>query len=158
MAAPMTAPQPLPNPPTPLERDILGQLQAAGGTCTTLSALPVAVKSSLRKRTYACQQLQARGWLDYDFEIAQFGLSLTGKTLLGLHLSVWPVTPDERLILKSCLSGRIHPERIHRRVPVYDRQRLLERLADQGSIVVYGRAIANLRLTTLGEHNLGRLL
>ncbi|PZU93786.1 MAG: hypothetical protein DCF32_23055 [Leptolyngbya sp.] len=140
--------------PTPLELAILGQLKAAGGACAALTALPVERKSSMRQRVKACHQLQAKGWLDYDYEIAQFGLTLTGKTLLKLDLSVWPVTPDELLILRSCLGGRIHPRQIHRRVSVGDRQRLVERLARQGLIVVYRRAIVNLHLTTEGSRYL----
>ncbi|PSN11045.1 hypothetical protein C7293_25800 [filamentous cyanobacterium CCT1] len=140
--------------PSSLELALLQQLQAAGGTCTALTALPVEQKSSLRQRERACQNLRDRGWLDYDHDIVQFGLTLTGKTLLKLSLSVWPVTPDELLILRSCQGGRIHPDQIHRRVPVYDRQRLLERLTEQGLIVVYRRAIANLHLTALGKQSL----
>lgn len=138
--------------PSSLELALLQQLKAAGGTCDTLTALPLEKKSSLRQRERACQTLRDRGWLDYDHNIAQFGLTLTGKTLLKLSLSVWPVTPDELLILRSCLGGRIHPGQIHRRVPVYDRQRLLHGLVEQGLIVVYKRAITNLHLTDLGEH------
>ncbi|MGB3200853.1 MAG: hypothetical protein WBA99_08120 [Nodosilinea sp.] len=137
--------------PSSLELALLQQLNTAGGTCDALTALPVEKKSSLRQRERACQTLRDRGWLNYDYDIAQFGLTLTGKTLLKLDLSVWPVTPDERLILRSCLGGRIHPDQIHRRVPVYDRQQLLEGLAEQGLIVVYKRAIANLQLTVLGK-------
>ena len=133
-----------------LELAILGQLLAAGGTCDALTALPIEKSSSLRQRIKACQQLQAKGYLTYNEDIAQFGLTLTGKTLLKLDLSVWPVTPDELLILRSCQGGRIHPGQIYRRVSVGDHQRLLERLADQGLIVVYGRAVVNLRLTTEG--------
>ncbi|MGF1520490.1 MAG: hypothetical protein ACFCVB_22220 [Nodosilinea sp.] len=131
-----------------LELAILGQLLAAGGTCDTLTALPIEKRSSLRRRIQACQQLQAKGYLTYNQDIAQFGLTLTGKTLLKLDLSVWPVTPDELLILRSCQGGRIGPSQIHWRVSLGDRQRLLERLAEQGLIVVYGRAIVNLSLTT----------
>ncbi len=131
---------------TPLELAILSQLKAAGGTCDTLTALPVERKSSVRQRVKACQQLQSRGWLTYDYDIAQFGLTLHGKTLLKLDLSVWPVTPDELLILRSCQGGRIHPNQIHRRVSVGDRQRLLERLVEQGLVVVYERAVVNLTL------------
>ncbi|MBD2233012.1 hypothetical protein [Phormidium tenue] len=137
--------------PTPLELAILGQLKATGGTCDALTALPVERKSSMRQRVKACQQLQARGWLAYDHDIAQFGLTLTGKTLLKLDLSVWPVTPDELMILRSCQGGRISPSQIHRRVSVGDRQRLLERLAAQGLIVVYERAVVNLHLTPEGS-------
>lgn len=140
--------------PTPLELAILGQLKAIGGTCDSLTTLPVERKSSMRQRVKACQQLQARGWLTYDYDIAQFGLTLTGKTLLKLDLSVWPVTPDELLILRSCQGGRIQPGQIHRRVSVGDRQRLLERLVGQGLIVVYKRAIADLHLTPEGDRYL----
>jgi hypothetical protein len=150
----MSAPQTTSLAPFSLELAIFEQLKTAGGTCDNLTALPIERKSSLRQRVNACQQLQARGWLTYDHHIAQFGLTLTGKTLLTLDLSVWPVTPDELLILRSCQGGRIHPSQIHRRVPVCDRQRLLERLTEQGLIVVYKRAIANLRLTDLGDHGL----
>lgn len=135
---------------TPLELAILGQLWAMGGTCDALTTLPVEQKSSMRQRERACQTLRDRGWIDYAQDLAQFGLTLTGKTLLKLDLSVWPVTPDELRILRSCQGGRIGPSQIHRRVSVGDRQRLLERLAEQGLIVVYGRAIACLRLTDLG--------
>ncbi|MBW4461351.1 MAG: hypothetical protein KME47_14095 [Nodosilinea sp. WJT8-NPBG4] len=140
--------------PTPLELAILGQLEAAGGTCDSLTALPVERKSSMRQRVKACQQLQARGWLTYDHDIAQFGLTLTGKTLLKLDLSVWPVTPDELMILRSCQGGRINPSQIHRRVSVGDRQRLLKSLATQGLIVVYERAVVNLHLTPEGSRYL----
>ncbi|MEA5450156.1 hypothetical protein VB780_16365 [Leptolyngbya sp. CCNP1308] len=136
---------------TPLELAILGQLWAMGGTCDALTALPVERKSSMRQRERTCQTLRDRGWLDYDHDIAQFGLTLTGKTLLKLDLSVWPVTPDELMILRSCQGGKIHPGQIHRRVSVGDRQRLIERLAEQGLVVVYRRAIVNLHLTAPGE-------
>ena len=147
----MTAPAPAPSLPSPLELAILSQLRAAGGACAALTALPVGGKWSMRRRIQACQTLQAQGWVGYDIEIAQFGLTLTGKTLLGLDLSVWPVTPDERLILRSCLGGRIGPGQIHRRVPVGDRQQLMNRLVAQGLLVSYGTAIVNLYLTPLGQ-------
>ncbi|MBD2109104.1 hypothetical protein [Nodosilinea sp. FACHB-13] len=150
----MSATQTTPLAPNPLELAILSQLKAAGGTCDSLTVLPVERKSSMRQRVKACQQLQARGWLTYDHDIAQFGLTLTSKTLLKLDLSVWPVTPDELLILRSCLGGRIRPGQIHRRVSVGDRQRLLERLAAQGLIVVYERAVVNLHLTPEGDRYL----
>ncbi|MBE9137619.1 hypothetical protein IQ254_10400 [Nodosilinea sp. LEGE 07088] len=147
----MTASLATPSAPTPLELDILSHLEAAGGRCDTLTALPTALKSSFKRRTQACQTLQVRGWLTYDHDISQFGLTLTGKTLLNLDRSVWPVTPDEKLILRSCLGGRIGPDQIRRRVPAGDRQRLLQGLAEQRLIVVYKRAIVNLRLTALGR-------
>lgn len=150
----MSAPQTTSLALTPLELAILGQLVAMGGTCDALTALPVERKSSMRQRERTCQTLRDRGWLDYDHDIAQFGLTLTGKTLLKLDLSVWPVTPDELLILRSCLGGRIGPNQIHRRVSVGDRQRLLERLAAQGLIVVYERSVVNLHLTPEGSRHL----
>ncbi|WOD41719.1 hypothetical protein [Nodosilinea sp. E11] len=137
-----------------LELAILGQLLAVGGTCDALAALPIKGKYSMRQRERACQSLRDRGWLTYDHDIAQFGLTLTGKTLLKLDLSVWPVTPDELLMLRSCQGGRIGPSQIHRRVPMGDRQQLLEQLAQQGLIVVYGRAIVHLHLTPEGNHYL----
>ncbi len=141
---------PLPTAPTALETHILEQLQAVGGACPTLTALPIILKSSARQRNLACQSLGDRGWLTYDRDITQFGLTLTGKTLLGLDLSVWPVTPDERLILRSCLGGRVGPGQIHYRVPVGDRQRLLVGLVEQGLIVGYRSAIVRLCLTPQG--------
>jgi hypothetical protein len=144
----MTASPATPSAPTPLELDILSHLEAAGGRCDALTALPITVNSSFKRRTLACQTLQARGWLTYDLAISQFGLTLTGKILLGLDRSVWPVTPDERLILRSCRGRRIGPDQIHRRVSECDRQRLLEGLTEQGLIVVYVRAIVSLRLTS----------
>lgn len=151
---PMTDSLPPATAPTPLELHIVGQLQTVGGTCPTLTALPIGLKSSARQRNLACQRLGHRGWLTYDLDITQFGLTLTGKTLLGLDLSVWPVTPDERLILRSCLGGRIGPGQIHHRVPGGDRQRLLAGLIDQGLIVMYRSAIVRLCLLPLGKQAL----
>lgn len=151
MPVSLPTPAELPSQPTRLELDILGHLLAAGGTCPSLTALPTAIKGSLRKRTEACQHLRDRNWLTYDHDIAQFGLTLTGKTLLGLDTSVWPITPDQRLILRAGQGGRIGPSQIPLRVPVSDRQRLLEQLVAQGLIVVYERAIAHLHLTARGQ-------
>ncbi len=136
---------------TALELHILEQLQTAGGLCPALTALPLAIKASLRQQTQTCQSLRDRGWLDYDLDITQFGLTLAGKTLLGLDTSVWPVTPDERLILRSSLGGRIGPGQIHPRVPGHERQRRLRKLSASGLIVVYAEAIVNLHLTPCGE-------
>jgi hypothetical protein len=148
--SPMTDLLPLPPKPTTLELDILGHLKAAGGRCPALTALPIDIKSSILQRSRACERLKDRGWLDYDLDMTQFGLTLAGKTLLRLDTSVWPVTPDERLILRSCLGGRIGPGQINPRVPGGDRQRLLQGLTAAGLIVVYGEAIVHLRLTPLG--------
>jgi hypothetical protein len=148
---PMTDSSPPTPAPTALEIHILNQLQAVGGACPTLTALPIILKGSARQRNLACQRLGDRGWLTYDLDITQFGLTLTGKTLLSLDLSVWPVTPDERLILRSCLGGRIGPGQVHHRVPVGDRQRLLAGLVEQKLIVGYRSAIVRLCLTPQGN-------
>jgi hypothetical protein len=145
MPAPPHAPR-----PTALETALIRELWPLGGSCTALAVLPLPGASALPQRVRACQCLANRGWLTYNWAIAQFGLTLAGKTLLGLDLSVWPVTPDELWILRSCRGGRIGPEQIHRRVATVDRQRLLERLAQQKLIVVYGQAIVALALTPVG--------
>jgi len=79
-------------------------------------------------------------------DIVRFGLSVTGKTLLKLDTSVWPVTPDQLLVLRSCARGRISPQQIHARVPANQRQGLLRQLAHQGLIVVYQTAIVEIEL------------
>ena len=87
----------------------------------------------------------------------QFGITQSGRVLLGLDRSVLPVTPDERLVLKSCVQGRIAPEQIHARIPSEHREKLICRLADQGLVQVYQTQIQAVWLTAAGKQVLLQL-
>lgn len=136
---------------TSVELDLLMQLLAQGGSCRSVTDLDLSASISAARLSRYGRQLQTQGLITAQEAIAQFGLTVTGKTLLKLDTSVWPVTPDELLILRSCLRGRISPGQIHPRVPGTERLRLLEGLAEQGLIVVYRREIIDLHLTDLGR-------
>jgi hypothetical protein len=133
-------------PISPLEFAVLERLAALGGHCPSVDELFLEFNCNGSKRYQICRQLQAKGLLKFREEISRFGLTVTGKTLLKLDTSVWPVTPDQLLVLRSCIHGRISPQQIHRRVPVNQRQNLLQQLAQKRLIVVYQTAFVELEL------------
>jgi len=133
-------------PISPLEFAVLDQLAALGGHCPSVDELFLTLNCNGSKRYQICRQLQAKGLLNFREDMIRFGLTVTGKTLLTLDTSVWPVTPDQLLVLRSCIHGRIGPQQIHRRVPVDQRQRLLRQLAQKRLIVIYQTAIVELEL------------
>ena len=127
-------------------RKVLERLASLGGSCQTLDELFVNIKCSNSQRRHICDQLGQAGQLDFHTEITQFGLTIAAKTLLKLDTSVWPVTPDELLVLRSCAGGRITPRQIHSRVPVDQRQRLLQSLDRKGLIMTYQTDIVDITL------------
>ncbi|NJL45313.1 MAG: hypothetical protein HC922_05305 [Leptolyngbyaceae cyanobacterium SM2_3_12] len=134
-----------------LELDILAQLFALGGTGQSGADLTLKRPTSAPQRRRALAKLHHQGLIEAQEAITQFGLTVTGKTLLQLDRSVWPVTPDELLILRSCIRGRLAPGQITPRIPVGERQRLLRGLVRQGLIVAYQTELVDLRLTAQGQ-------
>lgn len=82
--------------------------------------------------------------------VTRFGLSATGRTLLQLDTSVWPVTPDEKYILQSCRDRSIHPDRVCARVPREPRQALIASLAQQGLLRITQQTVGDVWLTPQG--------
>ena len=133
----------------------LERLAKSGGRCSSVDELFEHAKCSVSQRMKICQQLRQTGLIHFREVITRFGLTVAGKTLLKLDTSVWPVTPDELLILRSCARGRIGPGQIHPRVPANQRQTLLLQLAEKQLIMVYQKAIENIELTSFGQQQLG---
>lgn len=131
--------------------ELIDRLSAMGGYCPTLDELFVGLNYSRAQRQQLCQHLGQAGQLKFREEITRFGLTVAAKTLLKLDTSVWPVTPDELLVLRSCTRGRIAPGQIHGRVPVHQRQPLLRHLAQKGLIMVYQTDLVEIALVTV-EH------
>jgi hypothetical protein len=129
-----------------LEPAVIERLAALGGHCHSVDELFSKFNCKVSQKRQICHRLQEIGLVALQEEIVRFGLSVTGKTLLKLDTSVWPVTPDQLLVLRSCARGRIGPHQIHPRVPVNQRQGLLRQLAHQGLIVVYQTAIVEIEL------------
>jgi predicted transcriptional regulator len=129
-----------------LERAVLAQLSALGGHCHGVDELFSKCNCKVSQRSQICHSLQKAGLVTLREDIVRFGLTVTGKTLLRLDTSVWPVTPDQLLVLRSCMRGRISPHQIHPRVPVDQRQGLLHELAQQRLITVYQTAIVDIKL------------
>jgi hypothetical protein len=131
-----------------LELKVLERLSALGGRCDSIDNLFSDLTCRVTHREKICRQLQEAGQLSFREDIVRFGLTLTGKTLLKLDTSVWPVTPDELLVLRSCLKGRIGPQHIHPRVPVNQRQNLIRQLIHKQLLVAYQTTIFEIELTT----------
>jgi hypothetical protein len=130
-----------------LELAVVEQLSALGGYCGSVDELFAELKCRASQQNSICRRLRQSGVVDFREDIVRFGLTVTGKTLLKLDTSVWPVTPDELLVLRSCSRGRIGPQQIHPRVPTDQRQTLLKQLAHKKLIVVYETAIVGIELT-----------
>ncbi|MGF1522899.1 MAG: hypothetical protein ACFBSF_11345 [Leptolyngbyaceae cyanobacterium] len=107
-------------------------------------------KTTPAERDRLCRQLYQKGLVDCNDAIVRFGLTAAGRTLLTLDRTVLPVTPDERLILKSCQRGSATPGNIHPRVPKDRRQHLLTKLNEQGLIRVTQRQLGDVWLTDEG--------
>lgn len=114
-------------------------------------------KTKPAERQQLCLALAAQGWVNYSERIVQFGITQSGRVLLSLDRSILPVTPDERLVLKSCAQGRIAPAKIHARIPADQREKLIRRLADQGLVQVYQTQIQAVWLTPAGKQVLLKL-
>ncbi len=130
----------------------LERLAHSGGHCSSLDELFENAQCSGIQRITICQQLRRAGWIDFREVIVRFGLTMAGKTLLKLDTSVWPVTPDELLVLRSCARGRISPGQIHPRVPANQRQPLLHQLAQKQLIVIYQTTLEDITLTQQPLH------
>ena len=117
---------------------------------TVISKVQPSAKTTPSERDRLCRHLCQKGLVDCEDSILRFGLTAAGRTLLTLDRTVLPVTPDERLVLKSCQEGSTTPGNIHVRVPQDQRQRLLAKLADQGLIRVTKRQIREVWLTAQG--------
>lgn len=137
-----------------IETQVLQNLGAINGYCQSRQQLFNGIKCSGPEQILICQHLQQAGLIQYREEITRFGLTLIGKTLLNLDTSVWSVTPDELLILRSCVRGRIGPGQINSRVPISQRQALLYQLAQKQLVRVYGTDIIDLTLTAQGKQAL----
>ena len=130
-----------------LEPAVLERLAALGGHCQSAEELFSKFNCKASQQSQICHRLQeigpgdlARGYC------ALWAIGYGAKLCLKLDTSVWPVTPDQLLVLRSCARGRISPQQIHARVPANQRQGLLRQLAHQGLIVVYQTAIVEIEL------------
>ncbi|MEO0985522.1 MAG: hypothetical protein AAFY20_08240 [Cyanobacteria bacterium J06639_14] len=134
-----------------LELKILLRLLQFPDYRTTITQLRPNTKTTPTERDCLCRQLHQKGLVDCEDKITRFGLTVAGRTLLTLDVSILPVTPDERLVLKSCKGRSISPGQIHRHVPKNQRQRLLAGLAERGLIRVIKRQIGAVWMTHEGQ-------
>ena len=139
-----------------LEQALLERLAVMGGCCHAPEQLSAAIKCSDARLRKLCLEMQQAGLVRLDEEVTRFGLTLAGKPLLKLDTSVWPVTPDELLILRCCRRGRLNSHQIHPRVPVNQRQRLLGQLAQKRLIKVYQTTIVGIELIAPQTKNTSR--
>ena len=116
-----------------------------------ISQIQPTSKLSLAARDRLCQQLLYRGFVTYEDIITRFGLTATGRTLLTLDTSVFPVTPDEKYVIRSCRDHSITPSQIHPRVPKDQRQALIVGLAAQGLVRVIKRQLGDVWLSETGQ-------
>lgn len=141
---------PLQLPPTELQC-LLWLLCHPHYRASTAVGSPPLPQLSATRRDRLWQQLQNRGFVDFEVIVTRFGIAATGRTLLQLDTSVLPVTPDEKYVLQSCRDRSIHPNQICHKVPTDQRQALIAGLAQQGLIRITQQHLGTIWLTTAGE-------
>ncbi|NEQ47095.1 MAG: hypothetical protein F6K00_27570 [Leptolyngbya sp. SIOISBB] len=141
---------PLQLPPTELQC-LLWLLCYPNYRAATAVGSPPLPQLSATRRDRLWQQLQDRGFVDFEVIVTRFGIATTGRTLLQLDTSVLPVTPDEKYVLQSCRDRSIHPDQICHKVPTDQRQALIAGLAQQGLIRITQQHLGEIWLTAAGE-------
>ncbi len=107
-------------------------------------------KTSASERDRICQSLGAKGLVAYSSETAKFSIAPPGKTLLSLDTTSLPVTPDELKILKAC-KGTMTPGQLGQKVPVSDRQNLINSLAERRMVKIVKTALKEVWLSPQGK-------
>lgn len=136
---------------TALELKFLLRLLAYEGYRAAMSQIKINPQTKAAERERICARLHSKGLVDYSDEIKRFGITLGGRTLLGLDTSTLPVTPDERWVLRACLKGLVTPGEISVKVPADSRQRLIRALESRRLIKVHSKQIKEVWLTETGK-------
>ncbi|MEM9904576.1 MAG: hypothetical protein AAF921_06095 [Cyanobacteria bacterium P01_D01_bin.44] len=136
---------------TPVELKFLLQLLGAPLYRSTLTALKPNPKTKAAERDRICMSLRSQGLVEYSAEVAQFAIAPAGRTLLNLDTTSLPVTPSELWTLRSCRQKTITPGQISRKVPVSDRQAMIQALAQRGMIIIKKIQIKEVWLTPQGQ-------
>ncbi|MEO0458190.1 MAG: hypothetical protein AAF152_16640 [Cyanobacteria bacterium P01_A01_bin.114] len=136
---------------TPVELKFLLRLLGAPGYRTAITAIKPNPKTKARERDSICMSLCSKGLVEYTAEVAQFAIAPAGRTLLNLDTTSLPVTPSELWTLKSCRQKTITPGQINRKVPVSDRQAIIQTLGQRGLVNVKKNQLKEVWLTAQGQ-------
>lgn len=110
-------------------------------------------KISASDRNKICVDLTARGIVAYLREVKQFKLNSAGKTLLNQDTAQLPLSELQIAILKACESKSAKPGEL-KKIPMDDRQTLIQDLAEKGLIKIEKEQIKEVWLTELGQEYL----
>ncbi|MEO1402104.1 MAG: hypothetical protein AAFV72_12775 [Cyanobacteria bacterium J06635_1] len=136
---------------TPAELKFLLLLLGTPHYRTVITAIKPAPKTKAAERDRICMDLCSKGLVEYSAEVAQFAIAPAGRTLLNLDTTSLPVTPSELWTLRSCRQQTIAPGQISRKVPVSDRQTIIQALKQRGLITVKKTQIQDVWLTPQGQ-------
>ncbi|MEM9163226.1 MAG: hypothetical protein AAGC54_09175 [Cyanobacteria bacterium P01_F01_bin.4] len=136
---------------TPVELKFLLRLLGTPNYRTAITAIKPNPKTKVAERDRICISLCSQGLVEYSAEVAQFAISPAGRTLLNLDTTSLPVTPSELWTLRSCRQKTITPGQISRKVPVSDRQTMIQALAQRGLIMIKKSQIKEVWLTPQGQ-------
>ncbi len=129
------------------ELKFLLKLLGCEGYRGSITGLSPSSNTPVAERDRICESLAAKGFVEFDREIARFKLAPPGRTLLMLDTTSLPVTPDELKVLKAC-KGTITPSQLT--VPPTARQPLIETLAQRKMLTITKNTIKEVRLTAQG--------
>ena len=134
-----------------LELKFLLRLLAFSGYRTAISQIKINPQTKAADRDRICHGLCSKGLVDFTEEVKQFNITPAGRTLLGLDTSTLPVTPDELLVLRSCVKGLTTPGKVSSKVPAASRQRLIQGLEGRGLLKIRSSQVKEVWLTASGK-------
>ncbi|MBE9077278.1 hypothetical protein IQ241_08210 [Romeria aff. gracilis LEGE 07310] len=134
---------------SPAELKFVLRLLGYPGYRTAIAQLRSSPQNTAADRI--CRRLGELGLVDYTSEIVRFAIAPAGRMLLGLGTTSLPVTPSELWILRSCQSGAIRPEEIHRKVSSLERLALVRNLDQRGLVKIKKIDIKEAWLTAAGQ-------
>lgn len=132
-----------------IELKFLLKLLGFEGYQSKISAIKPSAKTKASERNKVCQNLGAKGFVDYDSEVSKFKIAPPGKTLLSLDTTSLPVTPDELNVLKAC-KGSMTPGKLSK-IPANSRQSMICNLAERGMLTILETTIKEVSLSAQGK-------
>lgn len=138
-----------------LELKFLLTLLSKNNYHASLSQIKLNDKTKAAERNKICRQLRDRKWVDCREEIKTIKLTPTGKAVLKLDNSPYPLSKEEQKILQACQQKAIASPKI-KVTPAKIRDELIAKFIDKGFLEVASTEIKEVSLSKQGKEFLAK--